>query len=60
MRYHHGVLRTKQAASFWSKPELKKRKLTCVEYLPLVVLAVLMVGLFMLMKNIFFTTQIIH
>ena len=53
MRYHNGVLRPKQGASIWLRPETHKHKLTWVEYLPLLVLGCFLTGLFMLMKSIF-------
>jgi len=54
MRYHDGELRTKKDSCFWKGADFQKGKLTCVEYLPIVVLGILMVGLFLLMENIFF------
>jgi hypothetical protein len=47
MKCQHGVLRTKQAHSFWLRPFSQERKLTWVEYLPLVILGILMAGLFL-------------
>jgi hypothetical protein len=52
MKYHNdGVLRTEQDSTLWLKPySPQRRKLTWVEYVPLAVLGILMVGL--LMKGI--------
>lgn len=48
MKYHNdGVLRTEQDSTLWLKPYSQKRKLTWVEYIPLVVLGILMVSLLM-------------
>jgi hypothetical protein len=48
MKYHNdGVLRTEQDSTLWLKPGSQKQKLTWVEYLPLVVLCILIVGLLM-------------
>lgn len=44
MGYHNGVPHTKQERTFWVRPDSKRHKLTCAEYLPLVVLGILMVG----------------
>lgn len=46
MGFYDGVQHTKQARSFWSRPYLQRRKLTWAEYIPLVVLGILMVELF--------------
>lgn len=52
MKYHNdGVLRTEQDSTLWLKAYSQKRKLTWVEYIPLVVLGILMAGL--LMNGIF-------
>ena len=53
MKYLNGKLRNEQDSTLWLKPGSQKRKLTWVEYLPLVVLGILLVGLFFLMKNMF-------
>ena len=48
MRYHNdGVLRTEQDLTLRLKLGAQKRKLTWVEYLPLVVLGALLLGLLM-------------
>jgi len=46
MKYHNnGVLRNDPDTTLWLKPGSRKQKLTCVEYLPIVVLIFLMAGL---------------
>ncbi len=48
MKYHNdGVLRTRQATTFWSEQDSRKQKLTWMEYVPLIVLCTLMVGVLM-------------
>ena len=43
MKYHNnGVLRTEQDSTLWLKPSARNQKLTWVEYLPLVILGILM------------------
>jgi hypothetical protein len=51
MKYRNGVLRNEQDSTLWLRPNMRKQQLTWVEYIPLVILGVLMVG--MLMKEIF-------
>ena len=48
--YNGGVLRTEQDSTLRLKLASRKQKLTMVEYLPLVILAVLMAGI--LIKSI--------
>ena len=51
MKYHNGgVLRNEQDSTLLLKPYSQRRKLTWVEYVPLVVLGILVVSL--LMKGI--------
>ncbi len=45
MKYHNGVLRADQDSTHRIKLESWNRKLTWVEYLPMVVLGLLMAGL---------------
>ncbi len=52
MKYHNdGVLRAEQDSTLRIRPELREQKMTCVEYLPVVVLCLLMAGL--LISSIF-------
>jgi hypothetical protein len=46
MKYHNdGMLRNAQDSTLFIRPGKQKRKLTWVEYLPLLVLGVLLIGL---------------
>ena len=46
MKYHNdGKLRNEQDSTLWIRPGAQKRKLTWVEFLPVLVLAGLLAGL---------------
>lgn len=48
MKYHNdGVLRNEQDSTLWLRPGAQKRTLTWKEYLPLVVLGVVLASLLM-------------
>lgn len=51
MKYLNGKLRAEQDSTLYFRPDSLKQKLNWVEYLPLIVLGILMVGL--LLKYIF-------
>jgi hypothetical protein len=52
MKYLNGELRSKQESCFWSRLESQSQKIKSGEYLPLVLLGILMIGLFLLMENL--------
>lgn len=52
MRYHNGVLRDERDATLRLRPIAPKRKLPWLEYVPLIILCILIAGL--LAKGIYY------
>lgn len=48
MRYLHGRLHLEQDSTRYLKPCSQEQKLTCMEYLPIVILGILLTGLLLL------------
>jgi hypothetical protein len=46
MKYQNGMLRKEQDSTLWMRPVTQGRELPWAEYLPLLILGLLVVGLF--------------